>query len=206
MKSGHIYLLKNPAYRPNYHKIVKTQETTEKRARKLSQPTGVPAEFIIVYQHHVPDCHRAESAAKERLKDYRVADTEFFDIPQNEAIKIMMEIVEAMQKPEDDTEGHPYADTFLRKICELFETSAAARMSADEFKIRIYYLTSWRYWRESFTLREFCEGTGIPTHRVSELLKTSGISTEEEIHEHYRKRDEEMFRGIENELREQRKA
>ena len=67
MKSGHIYLLKNPAYRPNYHKVGKTEDTTEKRARKLSQATGVPEEFIIVYQHRVPNCHRAESLAKERL-------------------------------------------------------------------------------------------------------------------------------------------
>lgn len=201
MKSGYIYLLNNPALRPSYHKVGKTEDTVEKRARKLSQATGVPAEFKIVYQHHVLDCHRAEASVKERLKIYRVADTEFFDLPQNEAITIMIEIVEAMQKPEDKAEEHPYAGSFLRQVCELFETSVAARMSADEFKIRICYLTASRYWRESFTLQEFSERTGIPVQRVSEILKASGISTEEEIDERNRKLDEEMFREAEKELR-----
>lgn len=202
-KSGHIYLLKNPSYRANYHKLGKTADTVEKRARKLSQPTGVPTAFVVVYQHHVSDCHKAEALAKERLKKYRVADTEFFDVQQNEAIRILMEVVELINKPEDDSDSHPYADAFMQKVCAIFETGEATHMSEDEFKVRIFGLTSWAYWRESFSLKEFAERTGIPEQRVSEILRQTGLSTEDEIAEERRRRDAELCREVELEWQKQ---
>ena len=201
MRTCHIYLLKNPAYRDNYHKLGKTADTVEKRAKKLSQPTGVPSGFLIVYQHRVVDCDKAEDMAKERLKNYRVADTEFYDILQNEAIGILMEVVNIINTPSDDEEEHPYANAFLRKTRELFESGQVSSLSGEALKIRLFYLLSWAYWRESFSLKEFVERTGIPEVRVTELLKQLGIQTEEQIRYERDQEEKQLCREIEEDIR-----
>jgi hypothetical protein len=183
MNSGHIYLLKNRAYRNNYHKLGKTTDTVEKRARKLSQATGVPSEFRIVYQAEVVDCDKAENMAKERLKHYRVADTEFFDLPQDQAIQIVMEIVKLINTPNDSEQDHFYANDFLRKVCQLFESGQVRSLSGDALKIWLFCLLSPAYWRESFSLKEFVDRTGIPEDRVIDLLKQLGLETEDQIHD-----------------------
>lgn len=200
MKSGHIYLLKNPAYRDNYHKLGKTADTVEKRAKKLSQPTGVPSEFLIVYQHRVVDCDAAENMAKERLKNYRVADTEFFDLPQNEAIKILMEVVSIFNTPDDDGEENPFANCIFQNIRELFETGQVRSLSGEALKIQLFYLLSPGYSRLSFTLKEFVDKTGIPEDRVMELLKQLNIQTEEQI-TYELKRQEKQYHEMDEEIR-----
>lgn len=190
MKSGHIYLLKNPAYLNNYHKLGKTADTVEKRAKKLSQPTGVPSGFLIAYQHPVADCDAAERMAKERLKGYRVADTEFYDLPQNEAIKILMEIVSFINTPSDDDEGL-FATCIVQNIRELFESGEARSLSGEAFKIQLLYLMSPNYSRMSFTLTEFVNKTGVPKDQVVRLLKQLKIQTEEEIFDHSKRLEEQ---------------
>jgi hypothetical protein len=200
MKSGHIYLLKNSAYRDNYHKLGKTADTVEKRAKKLSRSTGVPSEFVIVYQHRVVDCDAAENMAKQRLKNYRVADTEFFDLPQNEAIKILMEVVSVINTPSDNKEENPFVNCVFENIRDLFETGQARSLSGEAFKIQIFYFLSPAYSRASFTLKEFVDKTGIPENRVMELLKQLNIRTENQIFDEL-KRQEEKCHEMDEEIR-----
>ncbi|MBA3017886.1 MAG: hypothetical protein FP811_07035, partial [Desulfobacteraceae bacterium] len=49
-ENGWIYILTNPSLQENLIKIGKTSRTPEERAKELSAPTGVPAEFEIVYK------------------------------------------------------------------------------------------------------------------------------------------------------------
>jgi len=200
MKSGHIYLLKNPAYRDNYHKLGKTADTVEKRAKKLSQPTGVPSEFVIVYQHRVVDCDAAENMAKQHLKDYRVADTEFFDLPQNEAIKILMEVVSVINAPSNDEDENPFANCVFENIRDSFETGQARSLSGEAFKIQTFYFLSPAYSRASFTLKEFVDKTGISENRVIELLNQLKIQTEEQIFDEL-KRQEDQCREMDEDIR-----
>ena len=199
MNPGHIYLLKNPAYRDNYHKLGKTTDTVEKRARKLSQPTGVPSEFRIVYQHWVVDCDKAENMAKERLQPYRVAGTEFFDLPQNEATNILIAVTDTVNAHSSDEEECLFANTFFQNIRGLFETRQVHSLSGDALKIRLLYLLSPAYSRLSFTLKEFVDKTGISEDRVIDLLKQLGIQTEEQIWHEQHQEEKEMCREIEEE-------
>ena len=201
VKPGHIYLLRNPAYREHYHKLGKTADTVEKRAKKLSQPTGVPSGFLIVYQHRVADCDKAENMAKERLKNYRVADTEFFDLPQNEAIRIIMEVVNIINTPGNDEEENPYAHFFLETVCELFDSGRIRSLNGEAIKIQLFYLLAWANSRESFTLKEFVDKTGIPEEHVIELLKELGLKTEEQIWSERKQQEEQLGREIEEDIR-----
>jgi T5orf172 domain-containing protein len=181
MKPGHIYLLRNPSYQANYHKLGKTTDTVEKRSKQLSRPTGVPSDFITVYQHSVIDCDKAENMAKERLKKYRVDNTEFFDLPQNEAIKVLMEVVNAINLIEKDDEPNPFADCVVDNICELFESGQVRLMDGEAFKLQIYYLLSPIYERLTFTSKEFANTTGISENRVGELASQLKFETEEQM-------------------------
>jgi hypothetical protein len=200
---GHIYLLRNPAYREHYHKLGKTGDTVEKRAKKLSQPTGVPSGFLIVYQHRVADCDKAENMAKERLKNYRVADTEFFDLTQNEAIKTLMEVVSVINTPGDDDEGNPFANCIFENIRNLFETGEIRALSGEELKIKLLHILTPGYSDSSlaFTLKEFVEKTGIPEDRVIELLKQLKLQTQEQFLSRYKQEEEQLCREIDEDIR-----
>jgi hypothetical protein len=194
-------LLKNPAYRDHYHKLGKTTDTVEKRAKKLSRPTGVPSEFVIVYAHRVVDCGAAENMAKERLKKYRVTDTEFFDLPQNEIIKILIEVVSFFNTPDDDEEENPFANCIFQNICELFENGQVRSLDGEALKIQLFYLLSPGYSRLSFTMKEFVDKTGIPEDRVMVHLKQLNIQTEEQIFDEVKRQEEQLCREIDEDIR-----
>ena len=206
MNPGHIYLLNNPAYRANYHKVGKTADTVERRARKLSQPTGVPSEFVIVYQHRVVDCDKAENMAKERLKNCRVADTEFFDLPQNEAIKILMDVVSSINASDEDEEGNPFANCIFENIRKLFETGEIRSLSGEALKIKLLDLLTPGYSvsRLPFTLKEFVDKTGISEDRVTELLKQLKIQTEEQILDKVKRQERQSIREMDEDMRNRR--
>jgi hypothetical protein len=201
VKPGHIYLLKNSAYKDTYHKIGKTAGTVENRARKLSQPTGVPSEFRIVYQHYVTDCDKAESDAKERLKKFRVHNTEFYDLPQNEAIKVLIDVVEEINKSAPELEDDSQAGFFLREVSDLFDSGVASSLSGDEFKLRILDFVSWfsENGEGPLTTKSYSEKTGIPESQVGELLKRLRIRPLEELRRIEQEAQNEAMREIEEE-------
>ena len=190
MKAGHIYLLRNPSFKENYHKLGKTTDTVEKRSKKLAQPTGVPSGFLIVYQHAVSDCDKAENLGKERLKKYRVADTEFFELPQNEAIKVLIDVVNIINAIPVEDEPNPFAGCVSDNIRSLFESGEARAMDGDAFKLWICNQLTPLYERLFFTGKEFSQMTGLSEKRVVELAAQLKFETEE-MFELRRKKEED---------------
>lgn len=90
MATGFVYILLNPSY-PDLVKIGLTERTSEERAREL-RTTGVPTEFLVIYDELVSDCRAVEDAVHRRLAGYRVShDREFFRVPIKEAIRTLQE-------------------------------------------------------------------------------------------------------------------
>lgn len=94
MANGFIYVLLNPAF-PNMVKIGLTEDTTEKRARNISSATGVPTDFIVLYDMLVNDVERAEKEIHAHFSAYRVNKRrEFFYVPPKLAIRALMDIAQ----------------------------------------------------------------------------------------------------------------
>ncbi len=84
-----VYILENISM-PGKCKIGKTTKSVIERARDCSRGTGVPTPFTISYFIETTDCHQLESAVHKILNYCRTnPNREFFDIPLNEAIKII---------------------------------------------------------------------------------------------------------------------
>jgi hypothetical protein len=83
-RQGFIYVLVNPALRPNLLKIGKTTRLPQSRAEEITGATGVPMRFYVAYETQVADCHEVERLVHRRLHNFRVADNrEFFELPLN---------------------------------------------------------------------------------------------------------------------------
>ncbi len=98
MTEGYVYILNNPELRRDVFKIGMTQRTPEERARELSSSSGVPSEYIVVYEEFVPDCKLAERIIHDRLEEFRVtSNREFFNLPLDDAIEVVSEIAEGIR-------------------------------------------------------------------------------------------------------------
>lgn len=92
MANGFIYVLLNPAF-PNMVKIGQTEGTSEKRACHISSATGVPIDFIVLYDTLVNDVEKAEKEIHAHFSDYRVNKRrEFFYVPPKLAILTLIGI------------------------------------------------------------------------------------------------------------------
>jgi len=104
---GYIYVLINPSME-GLVKIGKTVRDPEGRVRELSGATGVPTPFYLVYKAYFDDCTWAEEFVHARLeqKNYRVSpNREFFNVPVQEAIDIIIEAKQAIKS--DATKSSP---------------------------------------------------------------------------------------------------
>jgi hypothetical protein len=89
---GFVYILLNPAF-PHHVKIGRTARNPQKRAGELSRQTGVPDDFIVLYEEIVVDAEQVEGLLHSRFSAYRTKkNKEFFQIPPKEAIKALQEI------------------------------------------------------------------------------------------------------------------
>ena len=91
-KSGYVYALINQSLK-GMVKIGKTRKMPDDRAKELSSSTGVPTPFFVAYKIFVYDCDQAEKYVHNLLssKGIRVSkNREFFHIPLDEIIKIMV--------------------------------------------------------------------------------------------------------------------
>lgn len=80
----------NPAMR-GLVKIGLTERTSKERAKDL-RGTGVPDDFIVIYDELVTDCNFVEKRLHARFDDYRYQpNREFFQIPIREAVRGLME-------------------------------------------------------------------------------------------------------------------
>lgn len=90
MSSGFVYIMINPAMR-GLVKIGLTERTSKARAAGL-RASGVPDDFVVVYDELVTDCQLVEDRMHLRFDDYRYQpNREFFQIPVREAIRGLME-------------------------------------------------------------------------------------------------------------------
>ncbi len=91
-KEGKIYILRNPYHKDAIVKIGRTSRISEERAREISGGTGVPAEFEVIFEEDVFDCHLAEKIIHEKLNEERInPKREFFHLPLKKAVKTVFE-------------------------------------------------------------------------------------------------------------------
>jgi predicted transport protein len=101
MAEGYIYILLNRAFQNDQYKIGMTTKTPEERAREISNATGVPRAFEVLYEQQVADCQRAERLLHQRLHQYRSASNrEFFQIPLKAAIKALEDVADEIGRIE----------------------------------------------------------------------------------------------------------
>lgn len=90
MSAGFVYIMINPAMR-GLVKIGLTERTSEMRAKDL-RGTGVPDDFLVIFDELVTDCKFVEKRLHARFDDYRYQpNREFFQIPIREAVRGLME-------------------------------------------------------------------------------------------------------------------
>lgn len=98
VNAGFIYILRNPTMDVDIFKIGLTRNEVDERAKQLSK-TSVPDKFYKSQEWNVKDCVVAEKKIHERLNDYRVdLRREFFKIKYDEAIKVIKEVVDEINK------------------------------------------------------------------------------------------------------------
>lgn len=91
---GTIYVLINPVMQ-GLVKIGKTKRQVGERIQELSSATGVPTQFILVYEQRFVNVDIAETQIHLILeeKGYRLSSNrEFFNIPVTEAIKVIQSL------------------------------------------------------------------------------------------------------------------
>lgn len=91
MAIGHIYILKNN-FIPTLVKIGYTERSPEARARELSNFTGVPGDFTIVFSWIVAEPACIEKKIHFELGSLRRAG-EFFELGADEATKTVRELL-----------------------------------------------------------------------------------------------------------------
>ena len=99
MNIGFVYILLNPAF-SNLIKIGETKRDSVTRAIELSRQTGVPEDYIVLYDELVSDCREVEKILHNKFSSNRSKrNKEFFYIPPKEAIKALQETAKKFQVP-----------------------------------------------------------------------------------------------------------
>ena len=138
MAEGYIYILFNRAFHNDQYKIGMTTKTPEERAREISNATGVPRAFEVLYEQRVTDCHRAERLLHQRLHQHRsTSNREFFQIPLKAAIKALENVADEIGRVEPVyvpvTEPTPADDAPLVQLGEI-DVSSSSRSRKDSTK------------------------------------------------------------------------
>lgn len=92
-RGGYLYLLLNPSM-PGLIKVGRTARVPDQRVAELTNATGVPTPFILVYDVFVSDAEVAEKYVHAKLEQLglRVADNrEFFKASPSMAVTVMLE-------------------------------------------------------------------------------------------------------------------
>src|SRR5438552_7851226 len=103
MSTGFVYIMINPSFIKKV-KIGITTRTSEERAKELSS-TGVPDDFVVVYDELVNNCEEVEKQLHDKFDAFRTnKNREFFNIPVKEAIKELQKIKNSYLINEDKIE------------------------------------------------------------------------------------------------------
>lgn len=100
MSRGYIYILTNSSYENDLLKIGRTTRSPEVRAEEIyNRATGIPTPFKVYFKREVLDCRKAEKLIHDRLSSYRIQSSrEFFKLPANEAINIINQVCERIDR------------------------------------------------------------------------------------------------------------
>lgn len=158
-KKGYIYVLTNSSM-DGIVKIGKTKRSPETRVQELSQATGVPTPFVLVYSACVFDCDHAENYIHTyfETKGKRLADNrEFFNVSTTEAINAIHEYQDEFGIAVDDGD---IEDGDVENVEHEFPWLAVERR-ADEY----YYGLgeTLQDYRESIVLYKQAMKLGSPT-------------------------------------------
>jgi hypothetical protein len=90
MSAGFVYIMINPAMRGLVR--IGLIECTPKECARDLRSTGIPDDFIVIYDELVMDCKFVENRLHVRFDDYRYQpNRKFFQIPIREAVRGLME-------------------------------------------------------------------------------------------------------------------
>jgi T5orf172 domain/Sel1 repeat len=90
--TGSVYVLANSAM-PGLVKVGKTQRSATERAQELSNQTGIPTPFIVVYEQLFEDCDAAENyvhTVLDRTGIRESSNREFFRATPKEVIEALL--------------------------------------------------------------------------------------------------------------------
>jgi hypothetical protein len=89
---GFVYILFNPAF-PRQIKIGCTARDSQRRASELSRQSGVPEDFVVLYDELVGNAKQVEKLLHDRFAAYRVRkNKEFFQLPPPEAVRALQQL------------------------------------------------------------------------------------------------------------------
>lgn len=110
MAEGYIYILFNRALQNDHYKIGMTTKKPEERAREISNATGVPRPFEVLYEQKVTDCQKAEGLLHLRLQQYRSASNrEFFQVPIKTAMKAVDDVADEVGRIDEEEPTSAFA-------------------------------------------------------------------------------------------------
>jgi len=186
---GYVYVLINPSL-DGMVNIGKTTRTPEERAKELSSSAGVPTPFYVAYQVEVSNCHSAEEYMHTllSLEGYnRVSENrEFFHIPLNEAIKLILDVEsnfnvgnsESYSEPFDDANTDiDYSDSWasLESRADDYRLGYGGRLRNDNEAIKLYKQAAMLGSVTScIALSEMCEEYDEALHWLKTGVKNGG--------------------------------
>jgi hypothetical protein len=107
MNEGFLYVLSNPQM-PGLLKIGQSERHPAIRAQELSDHTGVPSTFRVVFYFDVMDRVVAEQRVHQALAERRVDPArEFFRVTESEAHSIVIAAVADLLSPRESASLNP---------------------------------------------------------------------------------------------------
>lgn len=89
---GFVYVLSNPRM-PRLLKIGYTERAVEERAAEVSSGTGIPEPFVVEAYFASPNPSLDEYTVHQSLKEYRLANKEFFELDLDQCLQVLYRVV-----------------------------------------------------------------------------------------------------------------
>ena len=126
--TGSVYVLANSAM-PGLVKVGKTQRSATERAQELSNETGIPTPFIVVYEQLFEDCDAAEKyvhTVLDRTGIRESSNREFFRATPKEVIEALLTAPGKLT----GTQGQNYSQSKAESLLDRTESD-----ELDDFKL-----------------------------------------------------------------------
>jgi len=178
MAIGFVYILLNPAF-PRQIKIGRSRGESNKRAKELSRQTGVPHDFIVIYDEMVSDAEEVERLMHDKFADSRVhRNKEFFFATPKDAIKALQELAARFPVKADAPALHlDLTDYLSTRFSAYFDpqiTNVSLVQLPDICYLEITRLTAKR---KPVTIREPLPLSGIESPRIPTVAALEANAT-----------------------------